>query len=239
MDLLDKVVVITGASSGLGKALALRFCTEKPKIVLLSRSADKLQDVVQTLQASGCEVSCFACNITDWEQIHHTVEYIIEAYGRIDVLVNNAGILYEEALEDYSVNTILELFDVNSIGAICMTQAVLPHMKKARSGQIFNVISTAGRYPKSKSSVYNSTKFALDGFNQSLKTELEGTGIRVIGFYPGGMEPNLFTTTPLGPVKDEMTTERDQIADIIVYTLKQPENLCIDHIEVRRFTEQK
>jgi uncharacterized protein len=238
MDLVDKVVVITGASSGLGKALALRLCTEKPKIVLLSRSADKLQDVVEKLKSDGCEVSSFSCNITDWEQIQHTVEYIIEAYGRIDVLVNNAGILYEEAIEDYSVNTILELFDVNSIGAICMTQSVLPHMKKARNGQIVNVISTAGVSPKSKSSVYNSTKYALEGFNESLKLELTGTGIRVMGFYPGGMEPNLFTTSSLGPSKDEMTIERDNIADIIVYTLKQPENICIDHVEVRRFPEK-
>src|SRR4030042_6463903 len=105
MDLVDKVVVITGASSGLGKALALRLCPEKPKLVLLSRSADKLQDVVEILKSRGCEISCFSCNISDLEQIKHTVEYIIEAYGRIDVLVNNAGILYENPIEDYSVNT--------------------------------------------------------------------------------------------------------------------------------------
>jgi short-subunit dehydrogenase len=236
MDLAQKVIMITGASSGLGKALAMKLCNEKPNLVLLSRSAEKLQDVVTKIKEAGTTVSSFSCNITDFEQVQHTVEYVIEAYGHIDILINNAGILYEAPFVDYPLNTILEMFDVNCIGAICMTQTVLPYMKKNNAGQIVNVISTAGMEPKVNATVYNATKYALEGFTQSLKLELAGSGIKIIGCYPGGMEANLFTTSELGDPESPAWKEKAHVADLIVQILKSPETITVDHVEVRRFS---
>jgi NADP-dependent 3-hydroxy acid dehydrogenase YdfG len=234
MNLSDKVVVITGASSGLGKALSLRLSREKPKLVLLSRSADKLQDVSAQLKSQGINSSCFSCNITDYDQVRHAVDYIMEAYGVIDVLINNAGILYEATTENYPINTILEMFDVNAIGAICMTQAVLPHMKAKNSGQILNVISTAGVKPSATSGIYNATKYAVEGFTESLKLELAGTNIKVMGFYPGGMEANLFTTQNLADDTGPFKVEKDAVADVIAYMLAAPDAIIMDHVEVRK-----
>jgi len=236
MLLKDKVIVITGASSGLGKALALRLSDEEPKLVLLSRSADKLQDVSEKITAKhGPGTSCFACNITDYDQVQHAVEYVMEAYGRIDVLVNNAGILYEATTENYPMANILEMFDVNAIGTICMTQAVLPHMKQKGEGQILNIISVAGVTPSSNDSVYNATKYAVEGFTQSLKLELAGSGIKVMGCYPGGMESNLFTTQQLGDAGGPFEIEKNSVAELITFMLKQPEGLITDHVEIRKF----
>jgi uncharacterized protein len=235
MDLTEKVVVITGASSGLGKALSMSLSREKTKLVLLSRSADKLQDVMAEIKKAGFNASCFACNITDYSQVLHAVDYIIEAYGGIDILINNAGIVYEATTENYPINTILELFDVNAIGAICMTQAVLPHLKKKNSGQIVNIISVAGVKPSATSRIYNATKYAVEGFTESLKMELAGTNIKVMGFYPGGMEANLFTTQPLDENDGPFKLQKNAVADLITLMLKQPDGLIIDHIEVKKF----
>jgi uncharacterized protein len=236
MPLKDKVIVITGASSGLGKSLALKFAEEEANLVLLSRSADKLQDVTQKIkERPGASVSCFACNITDYEQVKHAVEYVMEAYGHIDVLINNAGILYEATTENYPLQTTLEMFDVNAIGSICVTQAVLPHMKTRGDGQILNVISVAGVEPTASNSIYNATKYAIEGFTQSLKLELAGTGIKVMGCYPGGMESNLFTTQNLGEDTGPFLVEKQSVAELITFMLKQPENLIIDNVQIRKF----
>ncbi|MFC1646701.1 SDR family NAD(P)-dependent oxidoreductase [Patescibacteria group bacterium] len=235
MDLKGKVVVITGASSGLGKALALRLCKEQPKLVLLSRSADKLQDVVEKVKESKCSVSSFSCNVTDLKQMKHTIEYILEAYGQIDVLVNNAGILYEAKIENYQPLKLLELFDVNAIGAISMIQLILPHMREKNYGQIINVISTAGIQPAKHSSVYNATKFALEGFTRSLKLDLDETNIKVMGFYPGGMEANLFTTQKLADNKGPFQVEKETVADVLCFMMKAPDIVSMDHVEVKKF----
>jgi NADP-dependent 3-hydroxy acid dehydrogenase YdfG len=236
MSLKDKVIVITGASSGLGKALALRLSEDMPKLVLLSRSADKLQDVSEILKKKeGANVSCFSCNITDYEQVQHAVEYVTEAYGHIDILINNAGILYEASTENYPISTILEMFDVNAIGTICMTQAVLPHMKTRGDGQILNVVSVAGVSAASTDSVYSATKFAVEGFTQSLKLELAGTGIKVMACYPGGMEANLFTTQSLGEENGPFLVEKQSVAELIAFMLKQPEGLIVDSVQIRKF----
>jgi uncharacterized protein len=235
MDLKDKVIVITGASSGLGKALALRLADEKSTLVLLSRSADKLQDVVENIKNKQATVSCFSCNITDYEQVKHAIDYVIEAYGHIDTLINNAGIVYEATTENYPLNTMLEMFDVNAIGTICMTQAVLPHMKTRGEGQILNVISVAGVVPTAANSVYNATKFAIEGFTQSLRLELVGSGIKVMACYPGGMEANLFTTQNLSDDTGPFHVEKQSVAELILFMLKQPENLIMDSVHIRKF----
>jgi short-subunit dehydrogenase len=236
MPLKDKVIVITGASSGLGKSLAMRLADEETKLVLLTRSADKLQDVMEKLKGkNNTSASSFSCNITDYDQVQHAVEYVMEAYGHIDTLINTAGILYEATTENYPLKTTLEMFDVNAIGTICMTQAVLPHMKMRGEGQILNIISVAGVIPTPTNSVYNATKYAVEGFTQSLRLELTGTGIKVMACYPGEMETNLFTTQNLGDDTGPFFVEKQAVAELIVFMLKQPDNLIVDSVQIRKF----
>ncbi len=233
--LTDKVIVITGASTGLGKELALRLAEEKPNLILHARSAEKLQEVAEEIQTKGCRCSTFACDVTDATQTKHAVDYLTEAYGKVDVLVNNAGVWHEGKTEDHPKEKILEMFQVNSAGVISMTQEILPMMRAQKSGQIFNIVSIAGVEPAAGWGVYTATKYAVRGFTDSLKQELTGTGIKVIGFYPGGMDTDLFDTSGFPKGKQPWMMKKEDVAEIITFILKQPADVVMDHVEVRKF----
>jgi NADP-dependent 3-hydroxy acid dehydrogenase YdfG len=230
--LKEKVILITGSSSGIGKALAKRLSVEEAKLILLSRTADKLQDIAHELSHEGHSISCFSCNVVDIMQIQNAVEYVLEAYGTIDILINCATIWNEGLPEYYTEAKVRELFDVNAIGAISMIQEVLPTMRQRRCGQILNIISTAGVNSYETSAVYSATKFAVRGFTESLAKDVRGSGVKVIGLYPGeNMDAELFNTNTLMRDNHEYTSSPD-IAEIAAFVLKQPGNLNVEHLEV-------
>lgn len=234
-DLSNKIILVTGASTGLGKALALRLAEEKANLVLHARSAEKLQDVVNDIKAKGGTVSCFACDVSDIKQTQYAAEYVKEGYGKIDILINNAGIWYEGPTESHPKEKVLEMFKVNAIGVIYMTQEILPLMRVHGDGQIFNIVSLAGTEPAANWGVYTATKYAVRGFTESLKQELSGTGIKVTGFYPGGMDTDLFETSGFPKGKAPWMMKKEDIAEIITFMLKQPPDVSMDHVEVRKF----
>lgn len=235
IDLADKVILITGASTGLGKALALRLAKEKTKLVLHARTASKLQEVTTKIKEEGGVCSCFTCDVTDIQQMKHAVSYVLEAYGRIDILVNNAGIWHEGSTESHPKDKILEMLKVNCAGVMFMTQEVLPIMKKQNEGQIFNIVSVAGVEPAANWGIYTATKYAVRGFTESLKLELSGSGIKVLGFFPGGMNTDLFDASGFPKGEAPWMMNKDDIAEIITFILKQPADIAIDHVEVRKF----
>lgn len=236
-DLKDKVVVITGASSGFGKALALRLSQENVKLVLLSRNAEKVQDVSQSLLAVGVKVSCFSCDVTDIIQVKNAVNIILEAYGTIDVLINCAAIWLEGTVDAISSEKVKEVFDVNSIGLIYMIQQILPVMRRVKSGHIVTIGSHVGLDPMAGTSAYTASKYAIRGFSESLRMDLAGTGIRVSSIYPGGLDVHLFNTTALTSEKSQALDYAEKISEIVVFMLRQPDDLAVDHIEVRKFIE--
>lgn len=235
VDLAEKVMVITGASSGIGKVLATRLAMEKVKLVLLSRSAEKLQDVSSEIQTMGGSVSCFSCDVTDRFQIEHAIEYIQEAYGAIDVLINCAAVMQEGPIDSITPDKVRELFEVNTIGVITMTRAVLPAMKQNRRGQIINILSTAAVEARANMAIFTATKYAVRGFTESIEKELSSSGIKVTGVYPGGVHPDLFTTMPLTDQKTQILEDANKLAETILFALKQPDDYTVDHIETRSF----
>jgi len=234
MDLSDKVTVITGASSGLGKALAARLAHEKARLILLSRSAQKLQDIAWYIAQEGGLCSCFSCNVTDLSQVKNAISYVTEAYGTVDVLINCATIWQEGTTESHTDEKVREMFEVNSLGVISMTREVLPHMKKAGHGSILNIVSSAGIDIRENAPIYTATKFAERGFTESLKKEVGGSGIRVMGLYPGGLDGDLFTTQPFEMTGEHKRTIKDTVADIAVFMLTQPEEIVIDRVQAQR-----
>jgi uncharacterized protein len=236
-ELNDKVILITGASTGLGKALALRLAREKAKLILNARNADKLQEVAHEITDNGGICSCFACDVTDLTQNKNIVEYVMDAYGQIDILVNQAGIWHEGPTENHPKEKIMEMFKVNCTGVIYMTQEVIPVMKKQHHGQIFNIVSIAGVEPAPDWGVYTATKYAIRGFTDSLKLELAYSGIKVMGFYPGGMNTDLFETSGFPKGIEPWMMDKNDIAEIITFILKQPSDVVMDHVEVRKFSK--
>lgn len=233
MDLKDQIVVVTGGSEGLGKAIAEKLVHENSKIILLARSEDKLKAAKEDLLSLGGECEYFVCDVSNYKQVEKTFKLITEKFGAIDVLINNAGIWFEGKLEEHAPEKVKELFMINSVGPINTTLAVLPKMKEKKSGQILNVSSVAGVVAEPGWPVYVGTKYALRGFIDSLEAELAGTGVRVMGFYPGGMNTDLFVKAGFSHKNEPWMMDIVKVAEIVLFMLKQPKDITIDHVVVK------
>ncbi|WP_438347178.1 SDR family NAD(P)-dependent oxidoreductase [Paenibacillus sp. FA6] len=189
MMLKDKVVVITGASSGIG-ALAAKFLSEQGAIpVLLARSEEKLESVGAQLTGT---YELIVMDVTQQEQVQHVINGVIQRYGRIDVLLNNAGYGKFDSILDMTVDEYSEMMNVNYMGTVRCTKAVLPDMLKRGEGHIVNVASMAAKIGTARSTSYTATKHAVYGFSNSLRQELRGTGITVSTINPGPIDTPFF-----------------------------------------------
>ncbi len=189
MTLANKIVLITGASSGLGARTA-EILAEKGAIpILTARSQSKLEQLSQQLQG---EHRVFVMDVQQQDEIEHVVAKVIEQYGRIDILLNNAGYGQFKAILDTELQQYEQMMDVNYMGIVRCTRTVLPHMLQAGQGQILNVASMAGKFATAKSTSYTATKFAVLGFTNSLRQELRGTGITVSAMNPGPINTAFF-----------------------------------------------
>lgn len=238
MDLKDKVIIVTGASQGLGKELAIFLSNQKPKLAILARSQDELLHVKREIVDNGCMCEAFVCDVTKLDDIKKTVDEIVNKFGTIDVLVNNAGIWRGGKFDDQSYEEIQNLFAINILGPVYFTRTVLPIMKQKGSGQILNVVSIAGIEKPGKDgpySIYTSTKHALRGFTDALEEELNETKIKVMGFYPGGMATNIMKAAGYTQeVSKDAVMDTKDIVRILSLMLAQPDDVVIDHLVVRK-----
>ncbi|MDT3428962.1 short-subunit dehydrogenase [Paenibacillus forsythiae] len=187
MELKGKVAVITGASSGIG-ALAARLLGERGAIpVLLARSEDKLKEA--SAEIAG-EYGLYRCDVSKSDEVEETFARIFAAYGRVDILLNNAGYGKFEGITEMAVEEFEQMMNVNYLGIVRCTKAVVPHMLKRGSGQIVNVASMAGKLGTSRATAYAATKHAVLGFTNALRQELRHSGIIVSAVNPGPIETN-------------------------------------------------
>lgn len=180
------MIIITGGSEGLGKAIATKLASDN-QVVICALNEEKLK-------ATSSEIGCdyFICDVTNNDQIESMVKEVVKKYGRIDVLINNAGLWIQGELDSNDSVQIKRLFEVNTVGTILYSRAVIPQMKKQQAGWILNIISQAGFYGKAERSIYNASKWAITGFTKSLEPELSKHGIKVVGLYPGMMKTDIF-----------------------------------------------
>lgn len=179
------VIIITGASSGIGAATARCLAHENVCLTLAARRADRLKGVASDVEKLGSEALIVPTDVTNRADIHHMVQSTLDCWGRVDVLLNDAGISYDEPLVDLEPDKIRNEVQVNLIALIECTQAVLPVMLKQKSGHIINVASIEGLIATPGSSVYCATKFGVFGFSNSLRRQLRGSGIHVSAVCPG------------------------------------------------------
>lgn len=191
MLLANKVVVVTGASGGIGAETARLFAREGAAVVLMGRNEDKLQLVAQTLEGTQRH-SCMPLDVTDTGQVNERIGQVADTYGRIDVLVNNAGFGVFAKAADAPLEQFAEMIDVNYLGTVRCSKAVLPYMLAAGSGQIVNIASIAGKIGTPKSTAYSASKHAVLGFTNSLRLELKGTGVLVSAINPGPVNTPFF-----------------------------------------------
>jgi NAD(P)-dependent dehydrogenase (short-subunit alcohol dehydrogenase family) len=171
------VALVTGASSGIGEAAAIALAAEGFQVIGTSRDTSRV--------TARTGVTYLDLDVTSDESVHTVVQHVIDRFGRLDVLVNNAGLGADGAAEEISVGQTQRVFDVNVFGLMRMTKAVLPHMRARRRGRIINISSVGGFVPNPFMAVYVSTKHAVEGYSESLDHEVREHGVRVLLVEPG------------------------------------------------------
>ncbi len=183
--LSGQVVVITGASSGIGEATARRLARAGSKLVLAARRLDRLEALARELDPTGASILAVPGDITDDTDRRRLVAEALKKFGRIDALVNNAGYGTRGALEMVPVDAIRSNFETNVFSLLALTQLAVPQMRERGSGCIVNIGSVAGRIARPLSSIYDATKHALEAFTDGLRGELQPFGVRVTLIRPG------------------------------------------------------
>jgi short-subunit dehydrogenase len=185
MSFSDRVVVITGASDGIGAALARRLAPERPRLVLAARSRERLEAVAASCRSLGAQAIAVPTDVTDEAQCRALIDRAVGEHGRLDVLVNNAGVSMHAWFEDTTdFSTYERLMRVNFLSCVALTRHALPHLKRAR-GLIVGVSSLAGKTGVPARTAYCASKFALGGFFEALRIELADSGVDVTMVFPG------------------------------------------------------
>ncbi|WCR29811.1 SDR family oxidoreductase [Paenibacillus thiaminolyticus] len=189
MDWTGKIVLITGASSGIGALTAQAVAAKGAVPVLTGRSRNKLEAAVLGITA---EHAVYTMDVTSDDDVERVITDVLKRFGRIDILLNNAGYGEFERVTDMSVARFAGMMDVNYMGVVRCTKAVLPHMLARRDGHIVNIASMAGKIGSPKSAGYSATKHAVLGFTNALRMELAGTGVAVSAVNPGPVDTPFF-----------------------------------------------
>jgi short-subunit dehydrogenase len=227
------VMIITGASSGIGAAAARRFARERMCLTLAARREDRLQGVAREVENLGSEALILPTDVTSQSDIHRMVQSTMDRWGRVDVLLNNAGVSYDAPLVDLDSGKIRTEVQVNLVAVIECTQAVLPGMLRQKSGHIINVASLEGLIATPGSGVYCATKFGVFGFSDSLRRQLRGSGIHISAFCPG-YTPSELTPRLKAHVDGRLDAPHhpglmptDYVADQIARLARHPRRLVV------------
>lgn len=233
----DKIVVITGASEGLGRAVATKLAVDGATLALVAQNEDKLHSTANEI---GERAHVYVCDVSLPDQVHETAQKILADFNRVDILINCAGIWTDEELEKEDPNRRKRVLEVNTLGTIEMTKAFEPTFRAQNGGHVLNVISTSGNFDTSSGDntlwqTYGASKWALSGFTRAFKDSLEGTNIKVTGFYPGGFESNLYENAKREDAHNQpwmMKTE--DVADTLIFCLTRPADMMIEKLIVTK-----
>jgi NADP-dependent 3-hydroxy acid dehydrogenase YdfG len=235
-----KVVVITGASSGLGEATA-RFLSAQGAIVVLgARRVDRIQSLAAELSRAGGKALAVETDVTQRDQVQRLVDAAVQSYGRVDVMLNNAGLMPHSPLERLKVDDWDRMIDVNVKGVLYGIAAVLPVMKEQKSGHIINVSSVAGHKVRAGGTVYSATKHAVRVISEGLRQEVKPYNLRTTVISPGAVATELAESITEPDIRDsvrkfseEVAVPAETFAHMVAFAISQPENVDVNEILFR------
>jgi NADP-dependent 3-hydroxy acid dehydrogenase YdfG len=235
-----KVVVITGASSGLGEATARLLSSQGASVVLGARRVDRLKSLADELTQKGGKALAVATDVTNSDQVKSLVAASVQKFGRIDVMINNAGLMPLSLIERLKIDDWNRMIDVNIKGVLYGIAAALPHMKKQKSGHIINVSSVAGHEVRPGSVVYSATKHAVRVISEGLRQEVKPYNIRTTVISPGAVAtelPNSITEPDVAEntqkFYEEFAIPAESFAQAVLYAMSQPDEVDINEILFR------
>jgi NADP-dependent 3-hydroxy acid dehydrogenase YdfG len=239
-NIAGKVVVITGASSGLGEATARYLAERGATVVLGARRMERLQALVDQITQAGSKAFARATDVTDTAQVQALVDTAVEKYGRIDVILNNAGVMPHSPLERRKIDDWNRTIDINIKGVLYGIAAALPHMQRQKSGHIINVSSVAGHRVGPGSAVYAATKTAVRVITEGLRQEVKPWNLRTTIISPGAIAtelPNSITEADvakgIGQFYEQYAIPADSFARAVAFAISQPEGVDINEILFR------
>jgi NADP-dependent 3-hydroxy acid dehydrogenase YdfG len=235
-----KIVVITGASSGMGETAAKHLATLGATVVLGARRADRIEKLAKDIQDTGGKALAIATDVTRRDQVKKLIDSAVEKFGKVDVILNNAGIMPLSPMERLNVDEWDRMIDVNIKGVLNGIAAVLPHMKNQKSGQIINTSSVAGHKTFPGSAVYSATKFALMALSEGLRMEVKPYNIRTTIVSPGAVKTELLDHISETDVQQAnkdyvgaVGISPDSFARVVAFAISQPEDIDINEIIFR------
>ena len=239
--LSEKVAIITGASSGIGEATALALAAQGAQVVVVARRGDRLEKVARQISETGGKALQIIADVTDETQVRQMVDKAKAELGRVDILVNNAGVMLLGPIDGAETEDWRRMINLNLLGLMYATHAVLPLMKAQGEGHIINISSVAGRTASANVGVYNATKWGVGAFSEALRQEVHKDKIRVTVIEPGIVATELGEHITNTEVKERLQArvaamtplESEDIAAAIVYAVTQPPRVNVNEILIR------
>jgi 3-oxoacyl-[acyl-carrier protein] reductase len=231
--LAGKVAIVTGASRGIGKAISLELAKEAATVVLAARAIDKMNETAKLITAAGGKAQIIPTELTEELSIKNLVKATGERFGRLDILINNAGITHSAKLEETLTRDLDHCLSINARAPFILCREALPLLKKADAAYIINIASVVGVKAYPLQSAYTASKHALRGMTMALAEEMKGTNIRVHLLCPGGVDTELVTQVR-PDIKEQDLMQPEEIAELVLYLLTHKGNAVIDELHIRR-----
>ena len=235
-----KVIVITGASSGNGEAAARCLAEHGAAVVLGARRAERIEALAQEVTAAGHKAKAVTTDVTDRDQVKRLVDTAVETFGRVDVLLNNAGLMPLAPLERLKIDEWDQMIDVNLKGTLYGIAAALPHMKEQKSGHIINVSSVYGHKLGPDATVYCATKFAVRALSEGLRQEVKPYNIRTTVISPGAVATELLEHISDKEIQEQtkgfvsqIALPADSFARMVAFAVNEPEDVDVNEILFR------
>lgn len=238
-NLKRKVVAVTGASAGIGKAIALKLAENGVEVVLGARNIEQLQNIVDEIKNNNGDAIFVKIDVSKKEDLIHFINAAVENYGRLDVIINNAGVAQLSRIDELDVDGWEQMIDINIKGVLYGMAAAIPVFKQQQSGHIVNIISTSGIKIVPTQGIYAGTKNAVRTISEAFRQESDGN-IRITGISPGVVKTdfanhikNESMKTIIQQNMEQLAISPEAVADAVIYAISQPKEVEIGDIVIR------
>ena len=231
-----KITIITGASRGIGKAIAFKLAKEGHFTILLARNREEIEEIEFQIDETGGKALAIPTDVADEKEVQAAIEQVIRDFGRIDCIINNAGLGIFKNAEEFTLGEWATVMETNVKGTFLLTKAALPYMKAAKKGHIIGIASDVSKRTFAGGSLYCASKYAQDAFLTAVRKEARQSGVKVSVVYPGLVD-TFFHGRPEGAEYQQEYLHPQDIASAVSYILSAPEHVVVDELMIHPMSQ--